>query len=334
MYSQNLAAELTKIGHDISTVSGNGMHHLLEIMRMTPKADLCYILSSSPKILLPSFAAARLFGKKFAVRIAGDFLWERAVESERTRLGLAAYYTEYKRTRKESLVFSLLKYILGNSDLLIFNSEFQKNLYEQNYGISRGRVIENPYPCPQAAGVKSFPPPPLVVMYAGRLLKLKNLATLIHGFDKFKAGTRPDALLKIFGEGPEENRLKELATELGLQDAVEFAGPVGHENLLAQLAKCWLAVLPSYSDISPNFVFECCAQGTPVVVSEKNYLPEGMKAKLHVFDPRNIEALAGAMRDFSVPQKWEDYQKTIAGLDTSWDFSDVAQAHSNFFESL
>ena len=59
-------------------------------------------------------------------------------------------------------------------------------------------------------------------LYFGRLSAEKGIATLIQSFSELNDGET----LSIIGFGPEEERLKRLVSELGLENKVSFLGPV------------------------------------------------------------------------------------------------------------
>ncbi len=69
--------------------------------------------------------------------------------------------------------------------------------------------------------------------------------------------------LTLVGDGPEEAALKELSRELGLQDAVLFAGH--QDNPYPFMAHADLFVSSSRYEGSPNAVLESLACGTPVL---------------------------------------------------------------------
>ncbi|MDQ3621042.1 MAG: glycosyltransferase [Verrucomicrobiota bacterium] len=63
----------------------------------------------------------------------------------------------------------------------------------------------------------------MVIGFVGRLVDQKDLDTLIRGFALF-APSVPNARLVIVGRGPLETRLRELTSELAIEDRVVWAG--------------------------------------------------------------------------------------------------------------
>jgi glycosyltransferase involved in cell wall biosynthesis len=72
----------------------------------------------------------------------------------------------------------------------------------------------------------------------------------------------------VVGDGPERNRLEELARSLGIEKAVSFCGWVGHEEVLRRLRSADVMVFPSVRDFGAGVVFEALATGAVPVVAD------------------------------------------------------------------
>ncbi|MFA7059471.1 MAG: glycosyltransferase family 4 protein [Pedobacter sp.] len=104
-----------------------------------------------------------------------------------------------------------------------------------------------------------------VIGYIGRLVKLKNLETLLNSFHILKA-ERPNVRLMIVGDGPERSNLESQAKQLGIGEQVEFLG--FREDAVAFLKEFDVFVLPSLSEGIPRCIMEAMAASVPVVVSD------------------------------------------------------------------
>lgn len=93
---------------------------------------------------------------------------------------------------------------------------------------------------------------------------------LVKGFDRVirALAGKPDALLLLVGEGPEEGRLRALAARLGMASRVRFLGYRSREQLVELYSACDLLVLSSVSEGMPNVVLESLACGCPVVATD------------------------------------------------------------------
>jgi len=103
-----------------------------------------------------------------------------------------------------------------------------------------------------------------VLIGVGRLTRQKDFATLLRAC-ALVLQQRPCRLL-LLGDGPEGARLKALAGELGIADAVDFHGFV--TNPFPYIAKANLFVLSSAWEGFGNVLVEAMALGVPVVSTD------------------------------------------------------------------
>lgn len=104
----------------------------------------------------------------------------------------------------------------------------------------------------------------VLILYVGRLIESKNVASLIKAFSLLKA-TR-NATLLICGDGPLRDVLKALALTLGVLESVRFMGYVG--NVYSWMKMVDLIVMPSRYEGMPNAVIEAAAVGCPICLSD------------------------------------------------------------------
>ena len=76
------------------------------------------------------------------------------------------------------------------------------------------------------------------------------------------------ARFTILGDGPERNRLEQLARSLGIEQAVSFCGWVSHAEVLNRLRSADVMVFPSVRDFGAGVVFESLASGAVPVVAD------------------------------------------------------------------
>lgn len=108
---------------------------------------------------------------------------------------------------------------------------------------------------------------------------------------------RPDARMTIAGSGPEEPRLKALATELGIGQAVRFSGKLDRDAMASLYRSADVSLNPSLADNMPNSVLESMASGVPVVSTNVGGVPfivqHGVTALL--VEPKDADAMAAAI---------------------------------------
>jgi glycosyltransferase involved in cell wall biosynthesis len=111
----------------------------------------------------------------------------------------------------------------------------------------------------------------VVLVNLARLYPEKNQAWLLRCFKEIHAQC-PGARLWFMGVGPLEAELKELSTQLGLDEFVHFAGFV--EDVGAGLALVDIQVHPSHAEGVALAVVEGMAAGLPIVATRVGGLPE------------------------------------------------------------
>ena len=106
---------------------------------------------------------------------------------------------------------------------------------------------------------------------AGRLVGWKGTRVVIEALAQLPPRFRG----LVIGEGPEEQRLRELAGTLGIGDRVRFIGRVPHAELPLVLSQCNLFAQPSIGEEAFGIsVVEAMACGLPVLASNNGGLPE------------------------------------------------------------
>lgn len=110
----------------------------------------------------------------------------------------------------------------------------------------------------------------------------------------------------IYGTGLEEQKLKTLAKELGVEKRAEFRGHLDHARLPAALAACDIFIRPSRSEGMGNSFIEAMAAGLPVIGTQEGGIADFLfdaKRNPHkettgwVVDRDSPEQIAEAVKD-------------------------------------
>ncbi|MFB6185131.1 MAG: glycosyltransferase family 4 protein [Haloarculaceae archaeon] len=110
------------------------------------------------------------------------------------------------------------------------------------------------------------------LLFVGRFVPAKNLSSLLAWFGRIR-DTHPDATLTLVGDGPLRGRLERKATALHLDDAVDFAGYVGHDRLPAYYREADVFVLPSDHESFGMVLLEAMSCGLPPVAPDFGHVP-------------------------------------------------------------
>lgn len=126
----------------------------------------------------------------------------------------------------------------------------------------------------------------------GRLTRQKNHRLLLRAFAKVP--NHPE--LWVIGKGEEERALKELATQLGIDDRLSWIGYQPNPYPYIRAADC--LVLSSDAEGLPNVLIEAMIIGTPVVSTRCNYGPEELIENYRtglLVEPGNIPEMTAAL---------------------------------------
>lgn len=110
-----------------------------------------------------------------------------------------------------------------------------------------------------------------IVACVGRLVAWKGHEFLIKAFARVVRNDR-SAVLILIGAGPEQKRLQKLSAELGLSDAVIFAG---YRKEAARYMRSFdVLVVPSYEEPFGRVLLEGMKAATPIVATSSGGIPE------------------------------------------------------------
>lgn len=196
-----------------------------------------------------------------------------------------------------------LRYALGGAARLVLR-RVALRLAAQNVAVTdwvaehirapRSVVIWNP------VDIDRFPPsgdinPPGRFSFIGRLATEKGCDVLIRALDICRRRAEPFSV-DVYGDGPQRERLCQLAQQLDLADAVTFHGTVRDLELEQAIRRSWAVVVPTVCEEALGIVaVEAMAAGRPLIVSERGGLAEVAEGCALVFDNGDAAALSERM---------------------------------------
>jgi glycosyltransferase involved in cell wall biosynthesis len=135
------------------------------------------------------------------------------------------------------------------------------------------------------------------ILFIGRLTKIKGVDVLLEALR-----VNHSARLIIAGDGPERNRLEQLAARLSIN--VEFVGQINAATRDTLLASCDVVVIPSRllasqrTEGTPVVCLEAMAAGCAVIASRTGGLAEIIRDQHNglLFEPDNAPMLASKLR--------------------------------------
>ncbi|MGN6868371.1 MAG: glycosyltransferase [Solirubrobacteraceae bacterium] len=194
------------------------------------------------------------------------------------------------------------RHVVGRFSTVILSvSEWDRQQLIERERLRPGliRVFPNAIPRLPEGGAADLdglvgPPGQPVIGAVGRLFEEKGYSYLIRAVALLK---RRGCSLQcvIVGSGPEEQRLRQLAAELGVDDEIRT---IGHRDDVPSIVRALdVAVLPSRREGSPLALIEYMALGASIVATAVGGVPELIEDGVHglLVPPCDAEALADAI---------------------------------------
>ncbi len=150
-----------------------------------------------------------------------------------------------------------------------------------------------------------------ILLSIGRFSFEKGQADLLNALQHLRAThSHLRWTLLLVGAGPEENNLRELARNLGLQSQVIFTSH--QSNVLPFYGLADAMILPSHTEGSPHVVLEAMSAGVPILATAAGGVPEILTNEVTglLVPVRNAEAMSSALaRLLASPQLGQSLAK-------------------------
>ena len=315
-YSKLLHDELPRRGIAVSVASFGEVRHkpkalrhfsyFLRVVRASRGCDLIFA-QDTVSAAFPAMLAAKLTGKRFFVRVPGDYAWEQSVQ----RFGVTDTIDAFQSKKfgwKAELLRRIQQAVVNGAERVITPSMYFKELVSKwvknsakvqciYNGIDLTAIPTNgerPVAKPSAekdsmpstendsepinrtarstrsAQKKNAPKfQPKTIISAGRLVPWKGFVVLIE-----MLADLPGWKLSIVGDGPIRGDLESAAARLGVSDRVSFLGMIPRADLISLIQASEAFVLNTAFESFSFQVVEAMAAGTPVITTNIGNLTE------------------------------------------------------------
>ena len=335
-YAVLLEKEFPKKGIDVDVVTygpagvsrsfPKGLRHFIFFLKCYFSALKSNIVLAQDTISagLPALFAARLSGKKFIIRVPGDYVWEQSVQ----RFGVKDSIDDFQNKKygfRVEFLRSIQKFVVRNADIVITPSKYFGNLVSKwvkdpskihviYNGIDLGNnksQITNPK---QIINSKFQIIKNKTIVSVGRLVPWKGFGFLIELMKDL-----PDWKLIIIGDGPEMGNLQLLITKLSLdglgtgklRNRVELTGAVPREKVLEYLANAKIFILNTSFESFSFQVVEAMSLGIPVITTNIGNLSEIIENGIDgiLVEPNNKRQFLDAIEKLDSD---EDFRNSIS----------------------
>src|SRR3989338_5264126 len=307
-YSSELSRELRVMGHEVAQIvfSNNlptGIRHVWFFLQpVFIPADYIIALDNF-SVALPCLWAGLITGRKTAIRIGGDFLWESYVNRTDNLISLAHFYNKVQNNElhdlnvKEKIIKLLTGFIYRYADRIVFSTECQKNILFSLYKFNESRtfVISN-YSDFKKEVIKSSEKN---FVWIGRDIPLKNLGRLAQAFAIAKKEA-PDIELQIYKNLPQE-------------------------EVWPKLRSAYAFIYPSISEVSPNLVLQALIYNKPVIMTRESGFTDWLKDTVMLVDPTNEKEIGQAIISMASLEIYEEYVKKAGEFNYVHTYQDIAR---------
>lgn len=305
-YVQGLADALKGEGQEVKVVTygalmrlPTGVRHVAFCMHLLPKllwADKVIALDTF-SVAWPLALATRLVRVPFVLRTGGDFLWEEYVERTGESILLKDFYISARAyTAKEKLILRATSYVLRRAHKVIFSTTLQRDIWVVAYNIpeSKTSIINNAIDVP----LSSVPPAQKNFLWYVRPTAFKNSARLHAAFAKAKE-KYPDI------------RLEE--------------GQLPKQQLLEKMASCYAVVLPSFTEISPNYILDALRFKKPFIMDKYSGLADKLGPYGLLVDPLDESDIAKSIEELASDDGYARAVARAASFSEVRTYKNVAQ---------
>jgi glycosyltransferase involved in cell wall biosynthesis len=189
------------------------------------------------------------------------------------------------------------RFVISRADAIVALSKSEADFQQRNYPLAGAvhTVIPNGIDlatCSYARHNAAGKGRPWQILYVGQLIAQKNIDSLVRALALIE---RPVELELAYHNSALEIPLKNLATELGLNERVRFLGPKSPNELAAIYQRADVFVLPSAGEALPSVVTEAMLCGTPVVATDVGGVREQLGGYGVCVSPGRHDELAAAI---------------------------------------
>jgi len=275
---------------------------------------------------LPALISSRIRGKKFFVKIVGDYSWEMAVYKGRSSFLIGDFQKATKRGWIKILA-NVQYWVCEKANGVIVPSRYLADLVK-DWGVNslKIHVIYNgvdfqPSDLSREEARKKIGIPGNIILSSGRLMPWKGFRMLIKIMPRLLEVNQFFRLV-IIGDGPEKKNLELMIKNMNLDRKVFLVGRKSKEEMAVYMAASEIFVLNSGYEGFSHQILEAMTAGVPVIVSaiggNKEVVEQGKNGFLVKYnDEFNlIEAIKGLWES---PELREEFIKN--GKETVKKFS-------------
>ena len=280
-YAVDLADALKRSGCSIRVITygwlkklPTGLRHIVygfKLLSTAFSADVVIALDTF-SVAVPAAIVCHIVRVPLIIRTGGDFLWEAYVERTRDLVPFPFFYEKPRMLSfRERLIFKLTRFALRGARV-VFSTEMQRDLWLTPYDIdpARAHIIPNAIEPPlssEESQAQNY-------LWHVRLNAIKNVVHVRAAFAKAKAA-RPEIVLE--------------------------EGIMPKARLLEGIKSCYAVMLPSVSEISPNYILDALRFHKPFIMTKYSGFAEWLGQYGILVDPLDEADITRAIAKIAEP---------------------------------
>jgi glycosyltransferase involved in cell wall biosynthesis len=319
-YTEKLSKELAKKGDKIKiiTYGKKGIDYPLPVFYVSKKwpkiirhsifllkaikesfsVDLIYSQNLF-SVGIPGLIASKISGKKFLVKIVGDYVWEQSLRMGWFRGGIDEFQTIH--SFRINLLKKIQKLVASKADIIITPSNYLKGLiigwgvpdemikviYNAAEEIKRTDLSKEE--AKKEIGIEGD-----IIFSIGRLSPWKGFSMLVEVMGDL-VKENDNLKLVIAGDGEERKNIEDKIKALNLEDNVFILGRVPHEKINIYFKASELFVLNTAYEGFPHVILEAMQSEVPVITTNKGGNVEVIENNVN-----------GLLVGYNNREKWKD----------------------------
>ncbi|MBF2000021.1 MAG: glycosyltransferase family 4 protein [Synechococcales cyanobacterium M58_A2018_015] len=135
-----------------------------------------------------------------------------------------------------------------------------------------------------------------IVLSCALFAERKGIPTLVEAFHQVSS-KHPNAILRIIGGGPEEQKIRETVARLDLTDRVQLVGKKPHQEVLQEMVWADCFALVGWDEPFATVYLEAMAAGKPIICCNDGGITDVVQDGVHGYTvpPRSVAATAEAI---------------------------------------
>lgn len=300
-YSKLLQKDMPAYGFSVEVYPFRVVRHLprwlrhfvyfLKLWKAALRADIVYA-QDTVSVGFPALCAAKFSGRKFLIRVPGDYAWEQSSQQFGVKDSINDFQKKTYGFRVE-LIRRIQKFTVAHADLVITPSLYFRDLVRE-WVTQKDKVITiyNGVDFEELGLSQNAVCEPQTLITAGRLVPWKGFGDLVRLMAHMS-----EWKLYIAGDGPLRNELEKQIHDLRVEDRVMLLGSLPRQELMKRVQESEIFILNTYFESFSYQIVEVMRTKTPIITTNVGNLSEIIEDKKEgiLVEPGNLEQIKSAI---------------------------------------